>query len=202
MAILSPVYWIDSLGRAFSKTTAGRLTVERLPVRFVGDERWVISLPFNPGGETRVRNVLRRVRRLSDDEAQVVLGDVLSRFEHRHRDIEEILEENCDKALSAVGGSDELSRSRRICETLAVKLFDKFDENSGDDWPWPENCLSYANGKPPHALLLGGQWMQRDDLMETGLRSLKWLLQAQTGRDGVFFPIGNRGWFKRGGRNA
>ena len=39
-------------------------------------------------------------------------------------------------------------------------------------------------------------------MIETGLRSLKWLLQVQTGRDGVFSPIGNRGWFKRGGRKA
>ncbi len=102
------------MSRTFSKTTAGRLTVERLPVRFVGDERWVISLPFNPGGETRVRHVLGRVRRLSNDEVQAVLGDVLIRFKHRHRDIEEILEENCDKVLSAVGDSDRLSRSHRL----------------------------------------------------------------------------------------
>jgi len=94
------------------------------------------------------------------------------------------------------------SEARRIRETLALKLFDKFEENSSDDWPWPENCLTYANGKLPHALLLGGQWMQRDDLIEMGLRSLDWLLQLQTGRDGVFSPIGNRGWFKRGGRKA
>ncbi len=94
------------------------------------------------------------------------------------------------------------SEARRIREMLALKLFDKFEKNSGDDWPWPENCLSYANGKLPHALLLGGQWLQREDLIETGLRSLDWLLQAQTGRDGVFSPIGNNGWFKRGGRKA
>ncbi len=102
------------MGKAFSKNRAGRLAVERLPVRFVGDERWVISLPFNPGGETRVRHVLRRVRCLSNDEAQAVLGDVLRRFEHRHRDIEEILEENCDQVLSTVGDSDPLSRSHRL----------------------------------------------------------------------------------------
>ena len=102
------------MGREFSKTTAGRLTVERLPVRFVGDEKWVICRPFNPGGEARVRHVLRRVRRLSDGEVQAVLGDVLSRFEHRHRDIEKTLEENCDKALSAVDDSDHLSRSHRL----------------------------------------------------------------------------------------
>ena len=94
------------------------------------------------------------------------------------------------------------SEARRIRETLALKLFGMFEKNSSADWPWPENCLSYANGKLPHALLLGGQWMQRGDLIEMGLRSLEWLLQVQTGRDGVFSPVGNRGWFNRGGRKA
>jgi glycosyltransferase involved in cell wall biosynthesis len=94
------------------------------------------------------------------------------------------------------------SEARRIRETLAMKLFDKFEEHSDDDWPWPEDCLSYANGKLPHALLLGGQMMQREDLIKMGLRSLDWLLQLQTGREGVFSPIGNDGWFKRGGCKA
>ena len=102
------------MGKVFSKTTAGRLTVERLSMRFVGDDRWVISRPFNPGGEARVRHVLQRVRRLSDDEARAVLGDVLGRFEHRHQNIVAILEENCDNALSAVGDSNQLSRSHRL----------------------------------------------------------------------------------------
>jgi len=94
------------------------------------------------------------------------------------------------------------SEARRIRETLALKLFEKFEENSSDDWPWPENCLTYANGKLPHALLLCGKWMQRDDLIDMGLRSLAWLLQVQTGNDGVFSPVGNRGWYNRGGRKS
>jgi len=94
------------------------------------------------------------------------------------------------------------SEARRIRETLALKLFNKFEENCSDDWPWPEDLLTYANGKLPHALLLGGQWMQRGDLTEMGLRGLDWLLRLQTGVDGVLSPIGNLGWFKRGGCKA
>jgi len=94
------------------------------------------------------------------------------------------------------------SVARQIRETLALKLFDMFQQHSSDDWPWPEDCLTYANGKLPHALLLGGQWMQRGDLIESGLRSLEWLLRVQTGRDGVLSPIGNRGWYPRGGQKA
>jgi hypothetical protein len=39
--------------------------------------------------------------------------------------------------------------------------------------------LNYANGKLPHALLLSGQRMQRNDMMDMGLVSLKWLLAIQ-----------------------
>ena len=101
--------------------------------------------------------------------------------------------------LRRYGGDSEV---RRIRETLALRLFKRFRKNAGEDWVWPENCLNYCNGKLPHALLLGGRWMNRGDLTEMGLRSLEWLLRVQTGRDGVFSPVGNHGWFSRGGRKA
>jgi len=81
-------------------------------------------------------------------------------------------------------------------------LFDLYEERASDDWVWPETRLTYANGKLPHALLLGGQWMQRGDLIEMGLWSLDWLLRIQPGPDGVFSPVGNQGWFERGGVKA
>ncbi len=96
------------------------------------------------------------------------------------------------------GGSD----ARRIRETLAERLFEQFRENASDDWVWPENIITYANGKLPHALLLAGQWMQRGELTDMGLRSLHWLLDTQTGSTGCLSPIGNDGWWERGGQRA
>ncbi len=87
---------------------------------------------------------------------------------------------------------------RRIREVLANRLFNQFKNNATDDWPWPENALSYANGKLPHALLLSGQWMQHSDMIDMGLQSLKWLLTIQTEED-HFVPIGNNGWYEKGG---
>ncbi len=85
---------------------------------------------------------------------------------------------------------------RRIREVLADRLFTQFKLNATDDWPWLENTLSYANGKLPHALLLSGRRLQRNDMIDTGLRSLKWLLTIQT-EDHHFAPIGNHGWYKK-----
>ena len=90
---------------------------------------------------------------------------------------------------------------RRIREVLADRLFDQFKHNGTDDWPWPENALNYANGKLPHALLLSGHRMQRKDMIDMGLKSLKWLLSVQT-EDQHFVPIGSNGWYEKDGPRA
>jgi glycosyltransferase involved in cell wall biosynthesis len=93
------------------------------------------------------------------------------------------------------------SEVRRVREIIANRLFNQFENNATESWPWPENTLSYANGKLPHALLLSGQWMQRSDMIDMGLRSLEWLLTIQTEK-GHFVPIGNDGWYEKGGTKA
>jgi hypothetical protein len=86
-------------------------------------------------------------------------------------------------------------------KVLANRLFDQFKNHATDDWPWLENALNYANGKLPHALLLSGQRMQRSDMVDMGLVSLKWLLAIQT-EDSHFVPIGSNGWYEQGGPRA
>ena len=93
------------------------------------------------------------------------------------------------------------SEVRRIREILADRLFNQFKTNAKKSWLWLENCLYYANGKLPHALLLSGQWMQRNDMIDMGLKSLKWLLSVQT-ENGHFVPVGNDGWYEQGGSKA
>ncbi|MGD9185490.1 MAG: glycosyltransferase family 4 protein [Desulfobacterales bacterium] len=90
---------------------------------------------------------------------------------------------------------------RRVREALADKLFDQFKNHATDSWTWLEKALNYANGKLPHALLLSGQRMQRNDMINMGLNSLKWLLAIQT-EDGHFVPIGSNGWYEQGGPRA
>jgi len=93
------------------------------------------------------------------------------------------------------------SEVRRVRGILADRLFNRFKNNTTESWPWLENTLNYANGKLPHAMLLSGQWIQRSDMIDMGLRSLKWLLTIQTEKD-HFVPIGNNGWYKQGGHKA
>jgi len=93
------------------------------------------------------------------------------------------------------------SEVRRVREIVANRLFDQFNGNATESWPWLENALNYANGKLSHALLLSGQWMQRSDMVDMGLKSLKWLLTIQTDND-HFVPIGNNGWYEKDGTKA
>jgi glycosyltransferase involved in cell wall biosynthesis len=90
---------------------------------------------------------------------------------------------------------------RRVREILANRLFDQFKNHATDSWPWFENTLTYANGKLPHALLLSGHQMQRSDMTDMGLDTLKWVLAKQT-EDNHFVPIGSNGWYKKGGARA
>jgi hypothetical protein len=100
--------------------------------------------------------------------------------------------------LSIFSGDSEV---RRIREIIANRLFNQFKNNSTEKWRWLENSLSYANGKLPHALLLSGQWMQRNDMTDMGLNSLEWLLSIQTEKE-HFVPVGNAGWYRKGGTKA
>ena len=90
---------------------------------------------------------------------------------------------------------------RRIRKVLADRLFTQFKNNATDNWPWLENALNYANGKLPHALLLSGRRLQRNDMLDMGLVSLKWLLAVQT-EDHHFVPVGSNGWYEKGGLKA
>jgi len=103
-----------------------------------------------------------------------------------------------DTYLNIFTGDTEV---RRVQKILADKLFNQFQNNETKDWPWLENALSYANGKLPHALLVSGHRMEKSDMIDAGLRSLEWLFSVQT-EDGHFVPIGNKGWYEKGGPKA
>jgi hypothetical protein len=87
-------------------------------------------------------------------------------------------------------------------DTLIQRLMDAFRQNSSDDWPWFENRLTYANAQLPQALILGGHWTNQGEVFETGLRSLRWLMQVQTAEAGHFRPIGNYGFYPQNGVRA
>ncbi len=91
---------------------------------------------------------------------------------------------------------------RREREELALRLLQQFEQNQSDDWPWPENVLTYANARLPHALIEAGKWLPHDRMLDMGLRALDWLDRVQTATEGHFVAVGTNGWFSRGQEKA
>ncbi|MDA1061345.1 MAG: hypothetical protein O2895_00265 [Chloroflexi bacterium] len=81
---------------------------------------------------------------------------------------------------------------------LASRLRAHFEGHAQPDWPWPEPTLTYGNARLPQALILAGERLGDEAMRTRGLDVLDWLMRVQT-VGGVFSPIGNRGWFPRGG---
>ena len=101
--------------------------------------------------------------------------------------------------LRRFGGDSEVRRYRAM---LSEKLFRHFTDHMSDDWPWCEDVVTYANAKLPHALLMSGKWMQRNDMIDVGKRALGWLLEVQTNDGGMLSIIGTNGWYMRNGPRA
>jgi hypothetical protein len=81
---------------------------------------------------------------------------------------------------------------------LCERLLRGFQAHASDAWPWLEDCVTYDNARLCQALIISGRWLERPDMLEMGLRSLAWLMAAQTAPGGHFRPIGSEGFWQRG----
>jgi len=111
-------------------------------------------------------------------------------------------------AFSLLGIHEYLRRlsGDRVAEqardNLTGRLMQLFDKTAQPDWPWFEEELTYDNAKLPHALIVSGQATAQPAVLERGLQTLRWLAGVQTSELGHFRPIGNNGFYRRGGTRA
>ncbi len=101
--------------------------------------------------------------------------------------------------LRAFEGDSGVGATRAV---LAEKLWSRFERNTGSDWPWCENIVTYDNARLPQALIVSGSRMGRDDMVRTGLAALRWLAKIQRTSEGHFSPIGSNGFYSRGSSMA
>ena len=110
-------------------------------------------------------------------------------------------------AFALIGIENYLARysgdtpARRIRQMLATRLFERFQSNGDDAWPWLEDTLTYDNAKLPHAMLVAGKGMNDGAMVAQGLKSLEWLVVQQIIGTRVSL-IGNHGWLDRKGNRA
>jgi len=91
---------------------------------------------------------------------------------------------------------------RHLMGTLGERLNDRFIEHASEDWPWFEDVVTYDNGRIPQALIIAGLGLDRQHLVDRGLKALEWLFVVQTSGEGYLSPIGNDGWLTRNGKRA
>lgn len=92
--------------------------------------------------------------------------------------------------------------ARKIRDNLAEKIYALFKNNITEDWHWCENTATYANAILPHALILAGKSMPNQEMFDTGIKALKWLLKIQTASGGHLSVIGNDGWLDKQGNRS
>jgi len=85
------------------------------------------------------------------------------------------------------------SAARRLVECYARAL--------RPDWQWFESRMTYANAVLPHALFIAAQRWPKEDFLDAARASLAFL-DHQTTSEGVFWPVGNEGWYPRGEEKA
>ena len=78
-------------------------------------------------------------------------------------------------------------------------IVDTYAQCRREDWRWFEDKVTYCNGILPYSMLCAGEMEKR--CRKIGLESLDFLLES-TIREGMFRPVGCKGWFPRGGKPA
>ena len=84
-------------------------------------------------------------------------------------------------AAYAVLGLSRLDADRlepaahRLLEQLVGQLADAYERTASEEWRWFEDELTYDNARLPQAILIGANALDRPDLADLGLDSLRWL---------------------------
>ena len=74
-----------------------------------------------------------------------------------------------------------------------------YEKNHSPDWEWFEHYLTYSNAILPEALLLGYKITGDKRYLEVSEKTLAFLIK-HTFKDNIYIPIGQSGWFLKGGR--
>jgi hypothetical protein len=90
--------------------------------------------------------------------------------------------------------------SGRMIE-LIEQLLKLYERESSADWHWFEAYLTYCNSRLPQALFEGYERIRDEDYLQVAKESCNFILKVQMS-NGVFVPVGNKGWYQKGGLRA
>lgn len=101
-------------------------------------------------------------------------------------------------ACEASIADGEIPQYRRYLRILADRLKERYLETRDARWHWFENEMTYDNARLPEAMLRAGLSLRDDELIAIGLRTFQFH-ERVTVEGGVYMPVGNEGWYRRGG---
>jgi len=104
-------------------------------------------------------------------------------------------------AHAASAQPNDLQAVREALDAAARSIAAAYDAHAAGDWRWCEDVMTYDNGRLPEALLRAAQVLANEGYAERGLAMLEFLTAA-TIENGMFAPVGNAGWYPRGGTKA
>ncbi|HYL26967.1 MAG TPA: hypothetical protein VEW74_03970 [Candidatus Nitrosotalea sp.] len=84
---------------------------------------------------------------------------------------------------------------------LAGEIATAYETTATEDWRWFEACMTYDNARLPEALIRAGHVLDDPHFGEVGLAALAFY-ESVTIESGIHVPIGNEGWYPRGGPRA
>ncbi len=100
----------------------------------------------------------------------------------------------------ANGSAQGAGQARERLRESADGLIASYQATAGRGWHWYENIIAYDNAAIPLSLLLAYETFGCRTYLKIARESLDFLLAGQLGE--CFQPVGNRGWWVRGGRPA
>jgi len=112
---------------------------------------------------------------------------------------------NALQGLALQAGVAGDGRARQATEACADRLLEHLDAHTAGAWVWFEEILTYEPGRMPLGLLYAAALTGESRYLEGAERAFGFLEQtlfdqAEDGR--IFVPVGNGGWYPRGGRRA
>ena len=88
-----------------------------------------------------------------------------------------------------------------VAWSAARRLAECYDRALRPDWRWFESRMTYANAVLPHAMFVAGKHWPKENFLDIAQASFAFLDQ-QTTAEGIFWPVGNEGWYPRGEEKA
>jgi hypothetical protein len=98
-------------------------------------------------------------------------------------------------------GVEDIEPLETVAWSAAQRLAECYGRALRPDWQWFESRMTYANAVLPHALFIAAKRWPKENFLDIAQASFAFL-DHQTTAEGVFWPVGNEGWYPRGEEKA